>query len=126
MKIWNQWELQQTTFNHSSDMEFQGFMNPYKKCTAKLYSFLVIDTTLPSDNTLCFKKNLIGKLWKLIKTTDDKIRDKKLQYHNNSESANISAFLYNKTDKYEYFLREKILLPEQNRIMEKATFTYSH
>ena len=43
-------------------MEFQGFMNPYKKCTAKLYSFLVIDTTLPSDNTLCFKKNLIGKL----------------------------------------------------------------
>ena len=30
---------------------FQNFMNLYKKCTAKTYSFLVIDTTLASDNS---------------------------------------------------------------------------
>ena len=30
---------------------FQDFMNLYKKCTAKTYSFLVIDTTLASDNS---------------------------------------------------------------------------
>ena len=42
MKIPNERELQQIAFNHSSDIEFQGFMNLYKKCTAKSYSFLVI------------------------------------------------------------------------------------
>ena len=35
MKIPNKRELQQTAFNHSSDIEFQDFMNLYKKCTAK-------------------------------------------------------------------------------------------
>ena len=35
MKISNKRELQQTEFNHSSDFEFQNFMNFYKKCTSK-------------------------------------------------------------------------------------------
>ena len=30
-------------------------MNRYKKCTAKPYSFLVIDTTLASDNPLMIR-----------------------------------------------------------------------
>ena len=34
-------------------------MKIYKKCTAKLYSFLVNDTTLPSDDPLRFIKNLM-------------------------------------------------------------------
>ena len=46
MKIPNKRELQQIAFNHSSDIDFQEFMNLYKKCTSKPYSFLVIDTTL--------------------------------------------------------------------------------
>ena len=50
IKISNKWELQQIAFNHSSDIDFKDFMNLYKKCTAKPYSFLVIDATLPSDN----------------------------------------------------------------------------
>ena len=57
MKIPNKRELQQTAFNHSSDIDFQDFMNLYKKCTAKPYSFLVIDTTLASNNSSCFRKN---------------------------------------------------------------------
>ena len=48
MKIPNKRELQQIAFNHSSDLDFQDFMNLYKKSTAEPYSFLVIDTTLPS------------------------------------------------------------------------------
>ena len=52
MKIPNKRELQHITFNHSSDIDFQDFMNLYKKCAAKPYSFLVIDTTLPSDNLI--------------------------------------------------------------------------
>ena len=62
MKIPNKRELQQITFNHSSDIYFQDFRNLYKKCTSKLYSFLVIDTTLASDNSSRFRKNLLEKI----------------------------------------------------------------
>ena len=58
MKIPNKQELQQIRFNHLSDIQFQDFMNLYKKFTAKPYFFLVIDATLGSDNPLRFKKNL--------------------------------------------------------------------
>ena len=34
-------------------------MSLYKKCTAKIYSSLVIDTTLGSDNSSRFRKNLL-------------------------------------------------------------------
>ena len=60
MKIPNKRELQQTALNHSSNIDFKDFMNIYKKCTAKPYSFLVNDTTLPSDDPLRFRKNLLG------------------------------------------------------------------
>ena len=58
MKIQNKQEHQQTS-NHSSDIDFQDFMNLYKKCTAKLFSILVIDTTLASDNPSHFRQNLL-------------------------------------------------------------------
>ena len=35
-------------------------MNFYKKYTKEPYSFLVNDTTLPSDNSFRFRKNLLG------------------------------------------------------------------
>ena len=35
MEIPNKWELQQTAFNHSSDIDVQDFVNVYKRCTAK-------------------------------------------------------------------------------------------
>ena len=38
MKIPNKRELQQIAFNHS-DIDFQDFMNLYKQCTEKQYSF---------------------------------------------------------------------------------------
>ena len=59
MKIPNKRELQQIAVNHSSYIDFKDFIKIYKKCTAKPYSFLVIDTTLPSDNPLRFRKNLL-------------------------------------------------------------------
>ena len=46
MKIPNKQELQQIAFNRSLYIDFQDFINLYKKCTAKPYSFLVIDATL--------------------------------------------------------------------------------
>ena len=62
MKIPNKRDLQQIAFSHSSDIDFQDFMNLYKKCTGKPYSFLVIDTTLASDNLLRFRKNFLGRI----------------------------------------------------------------
>ena len=62
MKISNNEELQQIAFNHSSDIEFKEFTNLYKKCTAKPYSFLVIDCTLASGNPSSFRKNLLDRI----------------------------------------------------------------
>ena len=59
MKIPNKRELQQIALNHSSDSDFKDFMNIYKKSTKEPYSFSVNDTTLPSDNPLRFRKNLL-------------------------------------------------------------------
>ena len=61
IKIPNKRKLQQTAFNHSLDTNLQDFMNLfylYKKSTLEPYSFLVTDTTLPSDNSLRYRKNL--------------------------------------------------------------------
>ena len=60
MKIPNKRELQQIALNHSSDINIKDFMNIYKKYTKEPYSFLVNDTTLPSDDPLRFRKNLLG------------------------------------------------------------------
>ena len=59
MKIPNKRALQQIASNHSSDIDFEYFITIYKKYTAKLCSFLVNDTTLPSDNPLRFRKNVL-------------------------------------------------------------------
>ena len=42
MRTPNKRELQQTVLNHSSDTDFQDFINLYKKRTAKPYSFWLL------------------------------------------------------------------------------------
>ena len=59
MKIPNKTELQQIALNLSSDIDFKDFIKIYKKCTAQPYSFLVNGTTLPLDDPLRFRKNLL-------------------------------------------------------------------
>ena len=49
-------ELQQIAFNHPSDIDFQDFVNLYKKCTAKPYSFLGIATTLHVSERIFLKE----------------------------------------------------------------------
>ena len=60
MKVPNKRELQQIALNHSSDIDFKDFMKIFKEYTAEPYSFLVNNTTLPSDNPLRFRNNLLG------------------------------------------------------------------
>ena len=59
MKIPNKREFQQIALNHSSHIDFKDFIKIYRKCTAEPYSFLVNDTTLPLDDPLRFRKNLL-------------------------------------------------------------------
>ena len=59
MKIPNKRELQQITSNHLSYIDFKDFTNFYKDYTKEPYSLLVNDTTLSSDNSLRFRKDLL-------------------------------------------------------------------
>ena len=59
MKILNKKELQQIALNYTSDIDFKDFIKIYIKYTVEPYSFLVNGTTLPSDNPLTFRKNLL-------------------------------------------------------------------
>ena len=56
MKTSNKWELQKIALNDPSDIGFKYSIKIYKKRTVEPYYFLVNDTTLPSDNTLRFRK----------------------------------------------------------------------
>ena len=62
MKIPNKQELQQIAFNHSSDIDFKDFMNPYNRYTTIAFSFLLNDTTLASDNSSRFRENLLERI----------------------------------------------------------------
>ena len=57
-------------------------------------------------------------------TTDDKIKDEKIQYDINREAAKTSALPLGKIDKYEYLTGDEILPPDQSGIIEQAKFTY--
>ena len=52
-------------------------------------------------------------------TTDDQIRDEKLQYHINREATKISTSSSGKIDKYDYLTSEERLLTNQRRITEQ-------
>ena len=61
IKIPNKRELLQLHLIIWSDIDFQDFINLYKKCTSKPYFFLFIDTTFASDNSSRFRKNLLER-----------------------------------------------------------------
>ena len=62
MKINNKRELQNIATNHSADIDYKDFIKIYRECTKEPYSFLTIDTTLPSTDPLRFRKNLFDTL----------------------------------------------------------------
>ena len=57
MKSPNKQEFQKLAFYNSSDIDFKDFMNLYKTCPAKPYSFLVTDAAHASHNPLSFGKD---------------------------------------------------------------------
>ena len=59
MTIYDKKELQNIAINPSEDIDYRGFMKIFKKSTREEYSFLTINTTLPANNSLRFRKNLL-------------------------------------------------------------------
>ena len=57
MKINNRKDLQQIAINHSADIDYKDFLRIYRNCTKDPYSFLTIDTTLPADDPMRFRRN---------------------------------------------------------------------
>ena len=94
MKIHNKRELQHIAINHSVDIE--DIMNICRECTCKPYSFLTIDTTLPADNPLCFRKKIFRFIIKMtltdeIKILDDKIKANQAEHNLDKKAAEIFA-----------------------------------
>ena len=58
-------------------------------------------------------------------TIDEKIIHGKLQYDINRVATKISTLSSGKIDKYEYLTVEETFPPQQHRIIEETTFTYS-
>ena len=58
-------------------------------------------------------------------TIQDYIRGEKLRYDINRKAAEISALSSEKIAKYKYLAGEKILLPDQSKMIEQAKLTYS-
>ena len=53
-------------------------------------------------------------------TTDDELKDEKLQYNIYREAKNILVLSSGKIDKYEYLTGEETLPSHQNRTIEQA------
>ena len=59
MKINNRKELQNIAINNSTDIDYNDFVRIYRECARKPYSFLKIGTTLPANDPVRFRKNLL-------------------------------------------------------------------
>ena len=59
MKINNRRELKNIAVNHSADIDYNDFVEIYRKCTREPFNFLTIDTTLSASDLLRFRKSLL-------------------------------------------------------------------
>ena len=64
MKMNNRRELQNIAINHSAETDYKDFMKIYRECTKEPVNLLTIDTTLPANDLLRFRKNLFDSLQK--------------------------------------------------------------
>ena len=57
LKVNNKRELQNIVINYSADIDYRDVLKIYRNCTKEPHSFLTINTTLPADNLMRFRKN---------------------------------------------------------------------
>ena len=56
MKIYNKRELQQIDIDNLADINYKDFLKLYINCTREPCSFFTINTALPVDNLMRFRK----------------------------------------------------------------------
>ena len=56
MKIHNRRELQQISVDHSADVDYKDFLKIFRNCTKEPSSFFTINTTLPANDPMRFRK----------------------------------------------------------------------
>ena len=49
--------LKNIAFNHSADIDYKDFLKIYRNCVKEPYSFLTINTTLPVNDPMRFRKS---------------------------------------------------------------------
>ena len=59
----------------------------------------------------------------LLKTIEDQIKDKKLQYDINREASKMSALSSGKIDTYEYLTGEEVLPSKKQQMIQQAKFS---
>ena len=114
MKINNRKELQNIAINHSTDIDYQDFIEIYRECTKEPFNFLTKGTTLPASDPLrfrifyliltCLKDTSCKQRIKMTVTDQIKIIGRKImqneaQYNLDRKAAKISALSSNY---YEY------------------------
>ena len=57
MKIQNKKELQNIVQENSGNIDFKDLLKIYKDYTSEPYSFMIIDATVPSSDSMRFRKN---------------------------------------------------------------------
>ena len=130
MKIHNRKELQQIAIDHSADIDYKDFLKIYRNCTKEPYSFLTIDTTLPADDPMRFRKNFSNSsftkitLTGQVKILDDKIRANKAQYDLNRQTIKISVLSSKDLEIYEYLTSEDVGYKPD--VTQRAKFEYLH
>ena len=99
--------------NYSADIYYKDFLKIYREYTEEPINFLTINTTLPANNPLRFRKNLFDVYKKLTVTDHIKILNRKVklneaQYNVDRKTAKIFALSSNNLDKYEYLTGEDL------------------
>ena len=128
MKAHNKRDLQNIATNYSADIDYKGFMNIYRKCTSEPYYLLTIDTILPTNNSLRFRKRSFKFIIKMasadkIKILDNRIKANQAQYNLDQEAAKISTLSSKKLEKYEHLTGKD--LKYKPEVVEQAKFEYS-
>ena len=98
LNIPNKWQFQKITTNNLSDIDSDKLKRLYRNFNAEPYSFLAIDTTLPSENTLHFQKESIAM--SIVSSYDHQLYYIDIYIYR--AAAKISALSSSKIDKYEY------------------------
>ena len=126
--IHNKRELRNIATNHSANIGYKDFMNFCRKCTNKPRSFFTIDTTLPGNNPLRFRKKCFTFIIKMkltdgLKILGEKIKTNQDQYDLDIEAAKTSSLSSKELYKYEYLISED--LKYKPGVVEQVRFEYS-